>query len=133
MKHIFIYFITISLILAQAVFLDVSAQDGIAGMPGTYLQMGVGARALGFGKAYTALATDATAIYWNPAALADQNPYQVYFTHSLLFYDTHFDYLAGSLPTRDLGSFGLGLHIGSGFPALLVKRIVPWLIYWHKL
>jgi hypothetical protein len=115
MKHIFIYFITISLILAQAVFLDVSAQDGIAGMPGTYLQMGVGARALGFGKAYTALATDATAVYWNPAALADQNPYQVYFTHSLLFYDTHFDYLAGSLPTRDLGSFGLGLlYLNSG-------------------
>ena len=115
MKHKFIYFVTICLFLVQGVFLELSAQDGIAGMPGTYLQMGVGARALGFGKAYTALATDATAVYWNPAALADQNPYQVYFMHSVLFFDTNFDYLAGSLPTRNLGSFGLGmLYLNSG-------------------
>ena len=91
------------------------AQDGLAGMPGTFLHMGVGAQALGMGKAYTALATDATALYWNPAALATQNPYQVYFMHSVLFFDTNFDYLAGSLPTRNLGSFGLGLlYLNSG-------------------
>ncbi len=84
-------------------------------MPGTYLHMGVGAQALGLGKAYTALASDATAIYWNPAALANQNPYQVYFMHSVLFFDTNFDYLAGSIPTRKLGSFGLGLmYLNSG-------------------
>jgi hypothetical protein len=91
------------------------AQDGLAGMPGTFLHMGVGAHALGMGKAYTAMATDATALYWNPAALANQNPYQVYFMHSVLFFDTNFDYLAGSFPTRNLGSFGLGmLYLNSG-------------------
>jgi len=91
------------------------AQDGLAGMPGTYLHMGVGAQALGLGKAYTALASDATAIYWNPAALANQNPYQVYFMHSVLFFDTNFDYLAGSIPTRKIGTFGLGLlYLNSG-------------------
>ncbi len=115
MKHKFIIFITICIFLILVVVPEISAQDGIAGMPGTYLHMGVGARALGFGKAYTALSTDATAVYWNPAALATQNPYQVYFMHSVLFFDTNFDYLAGSLPTRNLGSFGLGmLYLNSG-------------------
>ena len=106
---------TISLIVLLGIFQPIHAQDGLAGMPGTYLHMGVGAQALGMGKAYTALATDATALYWNPAALATQNPYQVYFMHSVLFFDTNFDYLAGSLPTRSLGSFGLGLlYLNSG-------------------
>ena len=109
-------FVTIcSIVLFLCVSPQIQAQDGLAGMPGTYLHMGVGAHALGMGKAYTALATDATALYWNPAALANQNPYQFYFMHSSLFFDTNFDYLAGSFPTRKLGSFGAGLlYLNSG-------------------
>jgi len=115
MKPKFMYFLTCCLLLIQGFSTSSYSQDGIAGMPGTYLHMGVGSRALGMGKAYTALATDASAIYWNPAALANQNPYQVYFMHSALFYGTNFDYLAGSLPTRKVGSFGLGmLFLNSG-------------------
>jgi len=114
MKHNLIYLLTCCILICQGLSTSY-AQDGIAGMPGTYLHMGVGSGALGMGKAYTALATDATAIYWNPAALANQNPYQVYFMHSVLFYGTNFDYLAGSLPTKSLGSFGLGmLYLNSG-------------------
>jgi hypothetical protein len=85
------------------------SQRGDAGMPGSYLHMGVGARALGMGKAYTALATDPTAIYWNPAGLATQDPYQIYVMHSMLYFDTHFDYVGASAPTHQFGSFGLGL------------------------
>ncbi|MEJ2054352.1 MAG: PorV/PorQ family protein [Calditrichaceae bacterium] len=98
-----------SIIFLFSIIFSVNAQDGLGGMPGTYLHMGVGAEGLSMGKAYTAIANDATAIYWNPAALATQNPYQVYFTHSILFYDTNFGYLGGSIPTRKLGTFGLGL------------------------
>ena len=113
MKRYFISFLTCLTIFGSGS--TTYAQDGFAGMPGTYLHMGVGSGAVGMGKAYTALATDATAIYWNPAALANQNPYQVYFMHSVLFYGTNFDYLAGSLPTKNLGSFGLGmLYLNSG-------------------
>lgn len=115
MKYKLLSCFIVCLLLIAGFHYPVFAQDGLAGMPGTYLHMGVGAQALGLGKAYTALASDATAIYWNPAALANQNPYQVYFMHSVLFFDTNFDYLAGSIPTRQLGSFGLGLmYLNSG-------------------
>jgi len=91
------------------------SQSGSAGMPGCYLHMGVGAKALGMGKAYTALASDPTAIYWNPAGLATQDPYQIYVMHSMLYIDTHFDYVGASAPTQRFGSFGLGvLSLSSG-------------------
>jgi hypothetical protein len=115
MKYKFWSISLFCILLITSFHCPLPAQEGLAGMPGTYLHMGVGARALGLGKAYTALSNDATAIYWNPAALANQNPYQVYFMHSVLFFDTNFDYLAGSIPTRKLGSFGLGLiYLNSG-------------------
>jgi len=99
----------ITMMLALNLLSTAHAQTGYAGMPGAYLHMGVGARALGMGKAYTALASDPTAIYWNPAGLANQNPYQIYVMHSTLFLDTNFDYIGASAPTKRLGSFGFGL------------------------
>ena len=83
MKNKLTFITTFTIIFFFSILFSAQAQDGLAGMPGTYLHMGVGSEALSMGKAYTAIAHDATAIYWNPAALADQNPYQVYFTHSV--------------------------------------------------
>ena len=39
-----------------------------------FLKIGVSARAAGMGSAYTAVANDATAIYWNPAGMAAVRP-----------------------------------------------------------
>lgn len=51
----------------------------------------LGARAMGMGGAYTALADDASAVYWNPAGLA--NVRWVSFTPVLAFETTGFDSL----------------------------------------
>ncbi|MBN2009897.1 PorV/PorQ family protein [candidate division KSB1 bacterium] len=107
--------LTMLLILLLTCVNHADAQDGLAGMPGAYLHMGVGARALGMGKAYTALANDASAIYWNPAGICAQEKFQLYLTHSQLFMDTNFDYFAAVAPTEQFGNIGFGvLALSSG-------------------
>ena len=51
----------------------------------SFLELGVGARALGMGSAYASLSNDATGFYWNPAGLALQPNIQVAAMHANLF------------------------------------------------
>lgn len=50
-----------------------------------FLRIGIGARALGMGGAYVALANDGSAVYWNPAGLTNMNKLHLTFSHSPMF------------------------------------------------
>ena len=67
----------------------------IAKYAGEFLSIGVGGRALGLGGAYAALANDATAGYWNPAALA-----RIDYPEIMLMHDERF----GGLLNYDFGA-----------------------------
>lgn len=58
----------------------------LAGEPGssgfTFLRLGNGARAGGMGEAFTAVADDATSIYWNPAGMAAVEEVELNLTHN---------------------------------------------------
>ncbi|MFT2009550.1 PorV/PorQ family protein [Pontibacter sp. 13R65] len=79
-----------------------------------FLNIGIGARALGMGNVQAALADDATAGYWNPAGLLRmQNKYNVALMHSELF---------AGIAKNDYGSFAMGLDSTSAL-ALSVIRL----------
>ena len=52
---------------------------------GEFLNMGIGARALGMGGAFVALANDASATYWNPAGLVQLNEREFSIMHAERF------------------------------------------------
>ena len=83
---------------------NISAQTGDAGQPGEFLRYGVGARAMGMGRAFTALANDASAIYWNPAGLISANRKEFASMYSNLFVDTRYTYFAVAIPRSLIGN-----------------------------
>ncbi|MBN1352143.1 PorV/PorQ family protein [candidate division KSB1 bacterium] len=82
------------------------SKNGTAAMP--FLKIGVGARAVAMGEAFAAVANDATALFWNPAGIAQIKRYQFHFSHNDWIADLKHDYLAGSMP---FGRGAIGIHL----------------------
>jgi hypothetical protein len=77
---------------------------------GEFMAIGVGARALGLGGAFVALANDATSGYWNPAGLSRLNYPQVSLMHDERFGNlVNYDYGSVGLPMGSSASLGLSV------------------------
>ena len=76
-----------------------------------FTKIGVGARALGMGKAQASLADNATAGYWNPAGLVNQaHKYDGVLMHSELFSGVvKNDYAAFSMPLDEKSAVGISV------------------------
>jgi len=73
----------------------------------TFLSIPVGARAVGMGEAYVAVANDASAMYWNPAGLARLTQNDAIFSHAAWIADINFNYGGIALPMPDFGTIGI--------------------------
>jgi opacity protein-like surface antigen len=71
-----------------------------------FLKIGVGARAMGMGGAFTATADDITAMYWNPGGLAQTYTNEAFFNHVRWFADVNFDYASFATHLPGLGTLG---------------------------
>ncbi len=103
------------LIIILISIMTVYGQDGQGGTESNLAILGYGARAMGLGKAYTALADDPTAVYWNPAGLEFLDQKSLTLFHTSLWEGTTYDFLGYAHPTLNLGTFGFGIaRIGVG-------------------
>ena len=86
-----------------------AARADSGGQPGAFMQYGVGARPLGMGGAFFAVADDATAAYWNPAGLAHLQRKEITTMQATLWEDTKFTYMGYAHPTSTKGTFAFGM------------------------
>lgn len=83
-----------TVLLAAVLFMTMTtfASAGEPGSSGfTFLRLGNGARAGGMGEAFTAVADDATSIYWNPAGMAGVEEVELNLTHTEWLMDIRFE------------------------------------------
>jgi hypothetical protein len=95
----------------SAVALIAAASAFAQNAGGISTQIPVGGRAEGMGRAYTAIADDATATWWNPAGLGFLPGNQIALMHTQLVpglaNDVYFEYLAYTHQYQGWGSVGI--------------------------
>jgi hypothetical protein len=78
----------------------------VASTAAPFLKIGVGGRALGMGEAYTTLAEDVNALYWNPAGLAGVTKMELTVSHYDYIADLYYDFGGIAIPVQGIGTFG---------------------------
>jgi opacity protein-like surface antigen len=76
-----------------------------------FLKIGVGARALGMGEAFAAVANDASALYWNPGGISRLNRPEIVFNHTKWVGDISEEYLGYIQPLSNTSTLGLQLTL----------------------
>lgn len=99
--------IALAALIAAAPSAAGAASDG--GRPGAFLDYAASARSLGMGQAYTAIASDPSAIYWNPSAMSLQTQKSLAAQFSTLVDDASYGFVGYAQPWRERGGFGLGV------------------------
>lgn len=99
----------LALIVVQAGDVYGQAKVGTAGAK--FLDIGISARAMGMGEAYSAIANDVSAIYYNPAGLTQLFSREAMFTHIDYPAGIKYNFGAMAIPVEALaGVLGIGLY-----------------------
>jgi hypothetical protein len=100
-------------LLALSISVPAATTEGLSS---PFLSMGAGARAAALGQAYTAVANDATAVYWNPAGLPFLHRRTVTLMHGALVGSAMtYDYAAFGQKWGRRGGVGIGIqHLSAG-------------------
>jgi hypothetical protein len=103
MRKLFIYLIAVTLLSASACFAE--SEDG--GYAGVFTTMGVGARPLGLGGAFTGLCDDVNSGYWNPAGVTTVEEFTVGGMYRKLDLDRRYNFFNFVTPITGDASLGL--------------------------
>ncbi len=108
-RALYLIFVLIFLVISigHAQFDTDVSKVGITAAP--FLEIGVGAKAMGMGGAYVAVSNEVSALYWNASGIARmQNPEGI-FVHIDWLADINFDFIGFVMPTGKYGTIGVSI------------------------
>ena len=79
MRNYLIQYMVITALSISAIFAQAVSKTGTSA--GQFLKIGVGSRAIGLGGAFTAIADDASSLYWNPSGIANNKTLSIFVDH----------------------------------------------------
>ncbi|MDI6740293.1 MAG: PorV/PorQ family protein [Candidatus Edwardsbacteria bacterium] len=101
---------TITILLALVLMVSAAAAQpeysnvGRSGL--TFLKIAPSARAVAMGGAFTSIANDASALFYNPAGLIRIKKIDFLFSHANWIYDINHEYIGVVVPAGLIGTFG---------------------------
>ncbi|MCF7911947.1 MAG: PorV/PorQ family protein [Candidatus Cloacimonetes bacterium] len=90
----YICIIALVILLPLLLSAEIFPKVGTAGVQ--FLKLGIDARAIGMGEAYTAVTDDISSVYWNPAGLSLNTQNQVFYSHTEWLAEIQHEYFAVS-------------------------------------
>ncbi|MEP7234235.1 MAG: PorV/PorQ family protein [Ignavibacteriota bacterium] len=102
-----------SLIWAQGNTVSTTAPNfnNVGSSGSLFLKIGVGARAAGMGGAYSALADDITALFWNPAGIGHLKGTNAAATYTSYIAGINHNFIGAVLPISERYRFGISLIV----------------------
>ncbi|MDP6684604.1 MAG: PorV/PorQ family protein [Candidatus Marinimicrobia bacterium] len=94
-----IFFCTVFSVQAQSV-------SKVGTTSGQFLKIGISSRSISMGGAFTAVADDASALYWNPAGITNVKNIQGLFDHTNWFLDIDHDFVGTVINLGNIGTIG---------------------------
>ncbi len=104
-KYKIFHIFTIVLVLVNFTAAQSISKSGTTAA--NFLEIGVGASALGVGSAFVSVANDASSLYWNVSGIANLNSYEFVVSHTNWLADTKFDFAGLVIPLGNEGVLGV--------------------------
>jgi hypothetical protein len=108
--------VALVLLLAGLIPSEVSAQAKVGTTGAQFLELGVSARSMGMGDAFTAVSNDVSAVYYNPAGLTSLLGTEIMATYVDMPAGIQYGFFAAGFPLESVGGvLGIGIsYLTSG-------------------
>ncbi len=73
----------------------------------SFLEIPVGAKAIGMGGAFVSVANDASSLFWNPSGISSIEKYEAILSHTNWIAETSYDFAGLVIPLGNFGNIGL--------------------------
>ncbi len=111
MKRLIVILFFLSLLVSSTNAQLITNVSKVGVTAANFLEIGVGARALGMGGAFVGTADDASALYWNVSGIARLLRPEVLLVHSEWIADMKFDFVGITIPLETFGTLGASVTI----------------------